>query len=384
MLPVVPHVCLMALLGLWTLVYAAVLIEATKRLRLDALRTAARPTPGQQWLIVRPLSGTPRDLGLLTTLPQSAERLIVLFLAANDDPSAQGAARAAVGLLRAQGQPAQMVITAPAGPNGKAAQLAQIPGELLQDSWVLSLDDDVDAASVHLNALQAALQQDSTLGAVWLPFMLQDEARTWADALAAQVINCSPHALRVLAVLGPNNVTGKVLAYRPDHVAAAGGWGPRVRFYGDDLDLGQALSAAGFGVMALSQHPARAQRLGQSWREVWQRHRRWCRIIVDQKRILVPSYFWLMGGAPLLVGAWAGVWGECEAPRTPALALVSIALVLGMRLQLFARLSGAPWVKWPWNLVLALAADALVVAACVAALASPMVSWRGRIDRVHR
>ncbi|MGK4007484.1 glycosyltransferase [Sorangium sp. So ce1036] len=378
----------------WALVVASVSAEAARRaVRRGAgapSPAAASPSPaagGLRVLVVRPCAGhephLARALGSLARARLSAAARCVLAVADAGD-GALPAASAAADALRASGIPAEVALTAPAGPNRKAGQLAAvIARQTAPFDVVLVADSDVDLEGVDLDALVAPLSdraRPAPLDAVWAPPVEVAEAGSLGDRASAAVLGGSLHAFPLLAGLDPRGLVGKLFAVRAGALAGAGGFAALTAHLGEDMELSRRILARR-GAVGAAPLVARSLASGRSLRDVIARYARWITVIRAQRPALLASYPALFFATPLIAALAA-----LSAPVAAAPALLAVAIAVPSRVAvaaLAARVAGRR------ATLLSAAADAWLAdlvlgAAFLRALSTRTVVWRsGRftIDR---
>ncbi|WP_437677600.1 glycosyltransferase [Sorangium sp. So ce131] len=347
-------------------------------------------------LVVRPCAGPEphleRTLGSLAGARLSAPARCV-FAVADTADGALPAATAAAERLRAAAIPAEVAITAPAGPNRKAAQIAAVVArESAPFDAVLVADSDVDLDGVDLDALIGPLGPRSDgarparpgggapLDAVWAPPVEVAPARSLGDRASAAVLGGSLHAFPLLAGLDPRGLVGKLFAVRAGSLAGAGGFAALTAHLGEDMELSRRLLARR-GAIGAAAVVAPSLASGRALRDVIARYARWITVIRAQRPALLASYPALFFATPLIVALAA-----LSAPIAAAPALLAVAVAVPTRVAvaaLAARLSGR---RAPLRAAAAdaLLADLVLGAAFLRALSTRTVVWRTgrfRIDR---
>ncbi|WP_437725362.1 glycosyltransferase [Sorangium sp. So ce861] len=345
------------------------------------------PAPALRVLVVRPCAGPEphleRTLGSLAGARLSAAARCVFAVAGAAD-GALPAATAAAAKLRAAAIPAEVALTAPAGPNRKAAQIAAVlDGEPAPFDVVLIADSDVDLDGVDLDALVAPLgdgARPAPLDAAWAPPVEVAPPGSLGDRASAAVLGASLHAFPLLAGLDPRGLVGKLFAVRAASLAGAGGFAALTAHLGEDMELSRRLLARR-GAVAAAPIVAPSLASGRSLRDVIARYARWIAVIRAQRPALLASYPALFFATPLILALAA-----LAAPIAAAPALVAAAVAVASRAAVAAAAARVAGRRAP---LLAAAADACLAdlvlgAAFVRALSTRTVVWRsGRftIDR---
>ena len=303
-------------------------------------------------------------------------RMRWVFLASETEPAAMARATARAQAARAGGAQASVLQTHAFGSNRKAAQLAALPA-LDADEVAICVDSDVELASVRWAALVQRLIADDTTALVWQAPTPGAPCVSAGDAVARAVLAGGAHAFPLLGALDPHSPVGKVVAYRPDALAAAGGWRSVAYAMGEDVAIGVRLRRQGYRVAALHGAPARTLRQGESVRAVWQRLGRWLQVVRRQRPWLTLSYPGYVCCLPCLLATWAfaGAWG---APTAWVAGGVVLTLCTRLRLGALAQRSRGDAFA-PWSAVRdAIVGDCVLLAAVVACLSTRRVWWNGR------
>ncbi|AUX39453.1 uncharacterized protein SOCE26_008450 [Sorangium cellulosum] len=387
----------------WALAVASVSAEAVRRAgrrlspgaRSPGVRSPGAPSPGVpesalRVLVVRPCAGPEphleRTLGSLAGARLSAPVRCV-FAVADAADGALPAATAAAERLRAAAIPAEVALTAltaPPGPNRKAAQLAAVVArESAPFDAVLVADSDVDLDGVDLDALLGPLSdgaRPAPLDAVWAPPVEVAPARSLGDRASAAVLGGSLHAFPLLAGLDPRGLVGKLFAVRAGSLAGAGGFAALTAHLGEDMELSRRLLARR-GTIGAAAVVAPSLASGRPLRDVIARYARWITVIRAQRPALLASYPALFFATPLIV-----VLAALAAPIAAAPALLAVAVAVSSRVAvaaLAARLSGR---RAPLRAAAAdaLLADLVLGAAFLRALSTRTVVWRTSRFRIDR
>lgn len=363
----------------WAWVVGSVQLEAMRRFVFAPQRRAeARPDAarGLRVLLIRPCSGPDPWLEEALLSLRDARRSFSLccrLAVAEESDGAYPAAVTAAKALAAADIDAKVVLTAPRGPNRKAAQLAAvIAEEKAPFDVILVADGDVDLTDMDLDALLAPLVERPDLGAVWAPPVEVGHERTLGDRASAALLGASLHAFPILALLDRHALVGKLFAVRRDALAGAGGFAALTTHLGEDMELARRLRAAGHGIAAASV-VARSLSSGRSWEQAEERFGRWLKVIRAQRPALLASYPLLfLATLPIVVLA------AIAAPASPVLSALAAGAAVTLRLAV-ARLAAAAAGRrspWPRTAVDALLADALLAGAFARALRSRRVVWR--------
>ncbi|MCK6506187.1 hypothetical protein L6R53_22885 [Myxococcota bacterium] len=361
------------LLGLaWICTSTAAAVVATLRLRAPPPPAGPAPLPGPTTgppaLLLRPCAGDEPGLAArLSRPPAGAWPLHTRFVLASADDPALPAATAAVAALHAAGQPADLHIVPPLGPNRKASQLhggLQAPLPTGAPTLVASVDSDVDLASVDLAPLLAPLVAPGGPAATWAP-PVEVAPRTVGDRASQAVLGGSLHAFPLLRGVDPTGLVGKCFAVRGDALAQAGGFLALVEHLGEDMELSRRLRGAGLRVAPVGLRVP-SQVGGRTTGEVVARLARWLRVIRAQRPALLASYPLVLAPLPgqLLLAALLG---------SPALALAAI----GGRLLVALLARRACALPLGGAFLDTLIADPLLLWAWRAALGSRTFRWRG-------
>ncbi|WP_437653945.1 glycosyltransferase [Sorangium sp. So ce1182] len=338
------------------------------------------PAPGAlRVLVVRPLAGhephLERTLGSLAGARLSAAARCVLAVADAGD-GALPAASAAAAALCAAGIPAEVALTAPAGPNRKAGQIAAvIAREPAPFDVVLVADSDVDLDGVDLDALVGPLRdgaRPAPLDAVWAPPVEVAPARSLGDRASAAVLGGSLHAFPLLAGLDPRGLVGKLFAVRAASLAGAGGFAALTAYLGEDMELSRRLLARR-GAVGAAPIVAPSLASGRPLRYVIARYARWITVIRAQRPALLASYPALFFATPLIVALAA-----LAAPIAPAPAAAAAALAVASRVAVAAlasRMAGRR-ARLLDAAADACLADLVLGAAFVRALSTRTILWR--------
>lgn len=366
----------------WALAVGCVEVEAVRRLAFARLRPP-RPPGGAiaaRVLVIRPCAGRDPWLDKALTSLASARRSFALacrIAVADASDGAHPAAVAAAGALAAAGIDATVILTAPRGPNRKAAQLAAVvAAEEAPFDLILVADGDVDLAGADLDALVAPLLARPDLGSTWAPPVEVSPARTLGDRASGALLGASLHAFPLLARLDRGGLVGKLFAVRAAALAQVGGFGALTAHLGEDMELSRRLRRAGLAVEA-APIVARSLASGRTWDQVEDRFGRWIKVIRAQRPALLASY-------PLLFFATLPIvaLALAAAPSSPAIAAAVIAAAVALRLAVAFAASSASGRR------VALAdvalADALLACAFLRALRSRRVVWRDKALRIDR
>ncbi|MFT3773510.1 MAG: glycosyltransferase [Minicystis sp.] len=369
----------------WALIAGNVELEAVRRFvfarRAEARTEAARDA---RVLLIRPCAG--RDPWLDETLISLARArrsfsLTCRLAIADPDDSAYPVAVHAAMALSVQGIDTTVVLTAPRGPNRKAAQLAAVvAAEAASFDVIMIADGDVDLADMDLDTLIAPLVLRPDLGAVWAPPVEAGRERTLGDRASAALLGASLHAFPLLARLDRRGLVGKLFAVRRDALAEVGGFAALTAHLGEDMELARRLHACGRGIEA-APIIARSLSSGRSWEQAEDRFGRWLKVIRAQRPSLLASY-------PLLFFATLPiiVLAAFAAPASPALSAIAAAIALTLRLAVARTAAVAAGRRLPITRIAmdALLADLLLACAFVRALRSRRVVWRDVALRIGR
>ncbi len=372
-------------LGVWALTVAGVYGVAVVRAVWAGRRPVRSGSALPPVLLVRPCAGTEPSLSRSLALspdglpPGSRVRFAV---AREDDPATPFCDRAAAE-LRAGGVDATRVVTAAAGPNQKASQLAAVLAREPDDlALVAVVDSDVDPASLVWSELVGNWVDDPGVSAVWSP-TVESAGTTLGDRASSALLGVTLHAFPLLAGLDPAGLVGKVMVVRRGELEAVGGFAALTGYLGEDMELSRRLRARGGRVVATGA-VARSLATGRSWEAAVGRYGRWLVVIRGQRPGLLASYPLLFFATPLVLAGAAGVCTWAGDARARAVALGAAGVVLGARAA--AALAG----RWrrgsgPWGaglVVDAVLGDALLGRAFLRALGGRTVWWRGRALRV--
>lgn len=358
----------------------------SRRLNRRVLRRALQPGVLPPVLCVCPLSG--HDSAILERAtrdradsfsPRYVGSVRHLLLVAHDDAPGLHVGTARMHALRAQGHDVTLLRTTRQGRNRKAAQLAEgLDGlALAEDQVVLVFDQDVVASSIDVGALMLALREVPRRGAVWMPVRHHSPLMTLGDRVAQAIFNGGGHAMPMLAHLDAQSLVGKIIAYRPAAVRAAGGWAAVVPHLGDDVALARALRAAGFEVAASELALGDMARTGVSVQSVFDRMVRWTQIVRAQRPWLLATYpvylvFWPV---TLLLTLLAGGLGD----RSPLLGVTAVvATLLRLRVAYWARRACMDQFALFAALVDMVLGDVLLCAAWLWIWAGRPIRWHGK------
>lgn len=359
----------------WALSYAGAHATAIAR----GLRPAPAPQPaghlpvGPRTVVVRPCAGA--EPALVDNLLSTGELAGVtgariVFAVGDPDDAAFGPATRAAAVLREGGLDARVCVTRAQGPNHKAAQLARALEELGEARELVAVfDSDLDLRGASLEALAAPLAASSDTAAVWIPPVEDGRGGGPGARVCAAILGASLHAFPLLVHLDPATLVGKAFLVRRAALARAGGFEALRSVLGEDLELARRLRAGGGRVVALpgavTARPAHRTLAGTT-----DRFARWLSVLRAQRPALLLSYPLLFSAAPLIL-----VLALVAGPLGHAAAWIALASRLAAALAAL-RLGGARldplWPLW------ALCGDVLLLVACVKAIRTRRVTWRGR------
>ena len=302
--------------------------------------------------------------------------LHVLFLADERDEKLQARVWHLTQRLQRAGLSSALLATRPAGRNHKAAQLACVLPTQTAGRLVINLDSDVAIESVDASGLVARLQAGDRPAAAWQATVPVSPV-SLGDWLAHAVLTASVHAMPYVALLKQDEAVGKVLCYRPSALALAGGWSPSIARLGDDVCFSDRLKAAGERVVACRAPAAKVLRRGQSVQAVLARFVRWTRIVLEQRPALFVLYPLFVCSFPLFAVA-CGASVMLGTPAAVGVAAAACALALRVAMAAIVRRCCQLPAGGVLLLLDALAAEALLIAACAVALCRPRVMWHGR------
>ncbi len=367
---------LLALATAWWAVMTAVPLVAASRARRAFPENGGRPTPID--LLVRPCTGTPVHLEEALLSTGAARGLIgarVRFTVDDANDPALPVAQAAAQALRDRGLDAWAVVASGPGANRKAAQLLAIVKTERPEGPVVVVDADVDLTDEPLDQLAAAAHAPG-FGAAWRP-VVEIAGTTPADAASAALLGASLHAFALLGHLDPHGLVGKLFAFAPSRIRAAGHDVERLLSLGldtlgEDMAFAAGLQKAGLHI-ALCPGAGRSLLSGRTWDTVVERYTRWILVIRTQRPGWLVSYPLLFLAAPLLVMTGLGLALSGEMAGLTLVASTLFSRLLTARLAI--RLSGRRTPPGPGAL---LAADRLLATAFLRALRARDVSWGGR------
>ncbi len=264
--------------------------------------------------------------------------------------------------------------------------LAAKRGWLAAGAVVVHADADVVLAPRDLDELVLALERDAPDGAAFAPPAPSGGA-PFAELMAQSILAASPQAFAVVWSLArltrsPPALAGKLVAMRAATLEALGGYAPLAASIADDLALVAALRARG-GRVALAGVAARTvDRDRTAWRVV-QQMVRWMRVVASHRPLLLVTYPLLV--APLAVAAVLAAACGMRGETSPAWALAALFVSRFVLASVLARGPYEGRVPSPLETILgALAGDAVLVAATLAALWPAPITWSGRRYDVGR
>lgn len=260
-------------------------------------------------------------------------------------------------------------------PNPKVAHLAFALERLPRCDRLLVVDADVVPRSIDTYALAKALE-DPDVDAAWQP-VVEGRGSTIGDALSEAILLGSFHAFPLLGLLDDGGLVGKVSVVRTTALDAIGGLATLGDVLGEDMALAASVRARGRRTAMVSR-VARSSAHGRSVREVFDRFVRWTLVTKSQrpgKLVSYPLFFF-----PLPIVAFAALMG----PSDHAMLRAGVALGTRIALVTLGVARAGAWQRFAAMVLLAPAADLLLAAAWLRALAMRTVSWRGTRMRLMR
>ena len=385
-----PGIVLFTSLEVWggtSLFFSLLLLLGVRSLR------RALPPPPHKWppiCILRPCEGSEPGLyeNLLSSLtaPYPGRRRVVLLC-----PSPLDAAYATVEKVAEAATPelpVEIVLTRPeARLNRKVAQLS-VGLARSEEPIVITADSDVLLHEQDLPTLVAMVcgppSTPTKKGQVGIAFAspVEQAPRTIWDRFSSALVGGSAQNFMALYGLyrligGVPSMAGALLAISRSALVEIGGLQAVRTILGEDYELARRLCEAGYSVEQ-SPLPAHCSDGGRSLRGVIARVSRWLMVVRAQRPLLLLTYPVFMAATPpLLVSA---LW-----LRTPLLSILATALLTSRALLswLLRRAQGVQ--SGPLTSVAeVLAAELLLWAGLVQALATRQVSWRGYRFRIAR
>jgi ceramide glucosyltransferase len=385
------------LLALWACLLSGAYGTATLRALRNKKQGSPKPNPSAaKTVLFRPCAGD--EPKLRARLMQTGGVDEVWFAVGAND-SARSSGEDAVHALTARGIRARAVLTTCAGPNHKAAQLAELE-RLLPDEWevIACVDSDVELLDFPVHALLP-----SHLDASWAPTVQRygaNDAATPAkvrgghglgDMASAAVLAMSFHAFPFLGTVDPSGLVGKVFAIRRAALRAAGGFASLTCVLGEDMALARKLGEQGARV-AVSPLLAFASARQDRFIDSVLRFSRWASVIRSQRPMLLVSYPLFFFGAFPCIGGLLGVGlglrlgvGASQSESSTGVACIALScIVLFSRFALAAvgkRLAGISGIGIVTG---ALLSDLTLALAFVRAIALRTLRWNGRALQLRR
>ncbi len=364
-----------AALSVWACVVAgATALAAARSQRFHSSGPAVTSTvSAEDVLIVRPCAGL--EPTLEHTLRSTAGLLAepgaraVFAVAEASDPALPVAQRVATELA-GRGLDVRVQVTRAEGPNRKTAQLASVLRAERARSVIVSIDSDVDLEGRGLGDITCALG-DPSVAAAWAPPVETPRAPTAADRASAAILGASLHAFPLLAGIDGSGMVGKLFVIRRGALDDIGGFGSLVDVLGEDVEIARRLAELGERVVVLP-FVVRSLASGRTLADVVGRFSRWIGVVRAQRPALLASYpmlfFATLPFSALSIASYAH--GGSLLPLGGVIAARALAAVSAA-----AAIRGASLVS---ALVWTPAAELVLCAAFVRALATRTVVWRGR------
>jgi ceramide glucosyltransferase len=361
--------------GLWLALLAALpMLALVRARRATAAAFTAAPVPSVPvgGVLLRPCTGSPPWLtAALSTVPSGAPGLRLRFTVDRSDDPARPIAESVASHLRARGVDAATCVLGVPGLNRKAAQLVSGAGAFAEAPFLVVADADVDLSRVDLRPLVEPLLAGRA-AAVWQP-VVESPGETPADRASAALLGASLHAFPLIGRLDPTGLVGKLFAFEPRRVTAAGALTAGVEVLGEDMALAERLGAHGERI-EMAPGAAASLARGRSAEALLERYTRWMLVVRTQR----PGRLWSYPA--LFLGPWGlfcGGLGLAVVDPGAGLAIALGALLVRQATaEVARRLAGRRLPRPPIRDLVA--ADALLACAFVSALRARGVTWAGR------
>lgn len=221
------------MLGVLVLVWLVTVAIVVMRAGMCRASDSHEPCRHAPYTLVRICGGNePSLLANLTSVtaargPKPSRMLLVV---PHDDVQLQTVHAARTSLM-AQGMTTHVVETRVRSANHKVAQLAAAldpassEGSPSLADMVVCADGDVNLTDFPMHQLLAPLTQRD-VAAAWAPVVeVVPQQAPWGSYASAAVLSSSLHCFALLGRIDRGGMVGKLWAYHPALLAAAGGWG---------------------------------------------------------------------------------------------------------------------------------------------------------------